>query len=71
MKCNAKGMQCCHLNFGDVFSGVTHRTSLFCDDTMDESVFGICLENGTCMTALGQVQSLVEGDYGVGLFLRV
>lgn len=35
------------------------------------SGFGGLEVNSTCLTALGQVSSLVEGDYGVELFFRV
>lgn len=33
---------------------------------MDESKFGSCQENGTCLTALRQVKSLVEGGLWCG-----
>ena len=38
-----------------MFSGVTNRASPS-DNLMDESGFGGCQENGTCLTALCQVE---------------
>ena len=52
-----------------MFSGEINHASPS-GNPIDKSGFGRRQENCTSLTALCQVQCLVEGDYGVGLLFR-